>query len=75
MTPSAEKVMIIPLTRLGRAYGKDVIQMTPVFPPSAEPGPKVEGKEEMGSARKPPRIGPITTPMLKHMGINRNARD
>ena len=75
MTPRKDPRIVKPETRLGSAYGKDVIQPTPFSPPNFEPGPKVEGKDEIGSARKPPSIGPIMTPILKHIGNSRNARD
>jgi len=48
--------MKMPLKRLGNAYGKVFIQPTPFLPPRKEPGPKIVGKEEMGSARKPPVV-------------------
>ena len=61
ITESADPVMKIALTRLGRAYGKVFSQRTPSVPPSRELSPNTLGKLLTGSAKKPPRIGPITT--------------
>lgn len=73
--PAHAERMKTALTRLGKAYGQRRIHHTPSFPPRKEPGPKIPGKLVTGSARKPPRLGPIITPTLKHIGNSRNARD
>ncbi len=54
--------MNMALRTLGSAYGYVIIHPTPSLPPIGEPGPKMPGNEVIGSARKPPSIGPITTP-------------
>ena len=61
MTDNADPVMKTALTRLGRAYGKFFSQPTPSFPPSRELSPNTPGKLLTGSAKKPPRIGPMIT--------------
>lgn len=61
----AEERMKNELTTLGRAYGKSANHLTPFLPPISESGPNMLGNELTGSARKPPKIGPITTPENK----------
>ena len=61
------------LARLGVRYGQDIIHRTPFWPPKTESGPKTFGYVPAGSASTPPRIGPMITPMLKYIGMRRNA--
>jgi hypothetical protein len=67
--------MNIALNTFGRAYGQCCIHQTPSLPPKVEPGPNNHGKLLTGSASEPPKIGPIITPMLKHMGSSKKALD
>jgi len=54
------------LKRFGAAYGYFFKNST---------SPKMLGYVPAGSANKPPSIGPIITPTLKHIGKRRKALD
>ncbi len=53
------------LTRFGRAYGN--LRKNSI-------SPNVSGYDPAGSDKIPPRIGPMITPMLKHIGRRMKAR-
>jgi hypothetical protein len=64
--PENEQKRNTALMMFGAAYGYFFIHCT---------FPKMPGYDFAGSARRPPIIGPIITPMLKQIGKRRNALD
>lgn len=65
-------------TTFGNAYFHLRIHSTPFSPPRNVPGPKkfdAGDPLEVGSAKNPPKIGPITAPKLKVRGGIRNTRE